>query len=71
MDKTAQPQNFLASVSDLMSGLLFVFMIVLMGFVHRKSYSDILSTLASAIQEMKALDDKKAADELRALASLR
>ncbi len=37
MDKTAQPQNFLASVSDLMSGLLFVFMIVLMGFVHQAS----------------------------------
>ena len=29
-----QEQNFLASVSDLMSGLLFVFMIVLMGFVY-------------------------------------
>ena len=27
-------QNFLASVSDMMSGLLFVFMIVLMGFVY-------------------------------------
>ncbi len=34
-----------------------------------RNASDILSTLASAIQEMKALDDKKAADELRALAS--
>ena len=37
MDIEQQPQNVLASVSDLMSGLLFVFMIVLMGFVYQAS----------------------------------
>ena len=29
------PQNFLASVSDMMAGLLFIVMIVLMGFVYQ------------------------------------
>ena len=37
MEEESQSQNFLASVSDLMSGLLFVFMIVLMGFVYQAS----------------------------------
>ena len=37
MEIEQQPQNVLASVSDLMSGLLFVFMIVLMGFVYQAS----------------------------------
>ena len=35
MEEQYNPQNYLASVSDIMAGLLFIFMIMLMGFVYQ------------------------------------
>ena len=40
----SQSQDFLASVSDLMSGLIFIFIITLAVFAERESSSEALTT---------------------------
>lgn len=67
VDHQPQEQNFLASVSDLMSGLLFVFMIVLMGFVYEatkvkedyeKQQEELIKTQQQAEKERSYFEKK-------------
>ena len=51
MEEKYSPQNYLASVSDMMAGLLFIFMIVLMGFVYQA-----ISAKASLDEKAKSLE---------------
>ena len=51
MEVQNKPQNYLASVSDMMAGLLFVFMILLMGFVYQA-----MTAKANLEEKAKSLD---------------